>query len=130
MSLALLLDEQIAPAAARQARARNPAVWIQSVYEWKKGAFTGVADRLLLRAAAQEELTLVTFDRKSIPPILVEWGALGISHSGVIFVDDKTIRTNGIGGLVRAILSLWEAELFYDDRGRPRRAVSGGTRCS
>jgi hypothetical protein len=110
LRLALLLDEQISPEVARRIRAAKPAIVIHSIYEWMDGALCGVDDQFVLQAAARHRLTLVTFDLKTVPPVLVEWGSLGISHGGVVFVDDKTIRASDIGGLVRAILSLWDAE--------------------
>jgi hypothetical protein len=53
---------------------------------------------------------LVTYDRKTIPPILVEWGASGISHGGVLFVDNRTIASNDFGRLVRTLIYYWDQE--------------------
>jgi hypothetical protein len=51
-------------------------------------------------------LTLVTYDRRTIPPLLKLWAEEERSHGGVIFVDEKTISPADIGGLVRALISL------------------------
>jgi hypothetical protein len=34
---------------------------------------------------------------------LKDWAETGLHHSGTILVDDKTVRPNDIGGLVRAL---------------------------
>jgi len=51
-------------------------------------------------------LTLVTYDRRTIPPLLKAWAEEGRKHGGVIFVDENTISPADIGGLVRALIQL------------------------
>lgn len=108
--LSLLLDQHLSLAISEQVRAKRPEISIQSLYEWREGAFVGIADPLILRAAADDGLTLVTYDRKTIPPLLVEWGNAGISHGGVVFVDNLTIASNDFGRLVRALIHYWDLE--------------------
>ena len=74
--------------------------------EWHGGAFLGADDAVCLRAAEAEHLTLVTYDRRTIPPLLKRWTEEGRSHGGVIFVDQKTISPADIGGLVRALIGV------------------------
>jgi hypothetical protein len=112
--LSLLLDKQISPEVAEQVRAKRPEIPIQSIYEWRDGAFVGIADVLILQAAAEDSLTLVTYDRKTIPPVLVEWGTSGLSHGGVIFVDNLTIASNDFGRLVRGLIYYWDQEHTSD----------------
>jgi predicted nuclease of predicted toxin-antitoxin system len=107
VSLRLLLDEQISAKVADQVRANDPSVSIQSVHHWRGGSLLGKDDGLLLAAAAEESLTLVTYDQKTLPTLLVEMALLGQSHGGVLFVDDRTIASNNTGALVKALLSLW-----------------------
>jgi hypothetical protein len=59
-----------------------------------------------LRHAATHRWTLVTYDRRTIPPLLKAWAEAGQHHGGVIFVDEKTISPSDIGGQVRALTSL------------------------
>lgn len=106
--LAYLLDEQISPVVAEQLQAKNARITVTSVHRWQGGAFVGQADALLLRAAAQEGLTLVTYDLKTIPNLLSEFAAENEMQSGVLFVDDATLRSNDYGGLVRALLAHWQ----------------------
>ena len=108
--LSLLLDEQISPRVAEQARVKWPGVPIQTIHRWREGAFCGQDDDVVLDQARQDGLTLVTYDLKSLPPLLAEWAASGISHAGVVLVDDRTIAPSDFGGLLRALAELWRAE--------------------
>jgi hypothetical protein len=69
----------------------------------------GQSDEAILREAAAEKLTLVTYDLKTIPPLLKAWMEAGRDHGGVIFVDNKTIPSSDFGGLIRALQKLWQA---------------------
>ena len=112
--LSLLLDEQISPQVVSAALTLNAGVPIVSLYDWRGGALTGVDDVLVLQAAAEEALTLVTYDLKTIPPVFVEWGVSGRSHGGVVFVDDRSISPANFGGLARALLLFWEEQGTWD----------------
>jgi hypothetical protein len=114
MSLSLLLDEHVSAAVATQVQRKGADVAILSIHEWRGGALVGKDDDPLLDAAAAEGLTLVTYDQKTIRPLLTERALLGRSHGGVIFVDDKTIAQSDIGSLVKAILALWEQSHSWD----------------
>ena len=74
--------------------------------EWDNGSFLGQDDATCLQAAAAQGLTLVTYDRRTIPPLLKIWAEEGRSHAGVIFVDEKTISPANIGALIRALAAL------------------------
>ena len=125
--LRFLLDEQISPRVAEQARVKWPLVPMHSIYRWRKGAFCGQSDDMVLDGARQGGLTLVTYDLHSIPMLLAEWAASGIPHAGVVLVDDRTIAPSDFGGLLRALAHLWRAEkgAVWTDRvlflGRPAR---------
>jgi hypothetical protein len=75
--------------------------------EWETGAFLGQPDSACLQQAAVQGLTLVTYDRRTIPPLLKTWTEEGRKHAGVVFVDGKTISPSDIGGLVRSLSNLW-----------------------
>jgi hypothetical protein len=104
--LRLLLDEHIAPAVAKGVQRRNRALMIHTMVQWEGGDFLGRDDYVCLLEAAKQRLTLVTYERRTIPPLLKLWAEEGRSHGGVIFVDEKTIAPSDIGGLVRALTSL------------------------
>jgi hypothetical protein len=74
--------------------------------EWESGNFLGQDDSACLEEAAKQGLTLVTYDRRTIPPLLKAWTEEGHPHGGVIFVDEKTISPADIGGLVWALARL------------------------
>src|SRR5206468_3985227 len=71
-------------------------------------------DPELLRAARRQTLTLVTYDQASIPDFLRQFAADQEDHSGVIFVDNDTIRQSDVGGLARALARLWAREKNAD----------------
>lgn len=104
--LKLLLDEHVSPAVAHGLRRRNPSLVVHSMQEWQNGAFLGQDDTACLQEAARQELTLVTYDRRTIPPLLKTWAEEGRNHGGVIFIDEKTISPVDVGGLVRALLQV------------------------
>jgi len=112
----LLLDEHISPRVAVGLRRR--ALVVLCLAEWDNGAFLGQDDSSCLQAAANQGLTLVTYDRRTIPPLLKAWVEEGRSHRGVIFVDEKTLSPADIGGLVLALSSLSKETANLDWRNR------------
>ena len=106
--LAFLTDEHISHVIAEQVRQKRADILIESVLRWRDGALRNLADDLLLAAAMVEGMTLVTYDQKTIPPILLELAMCGGHHSGVVFVDRNAIVSSDIGGLVTALIA------FYD----------------
>ncbi len=119
--LKLLLDEHISPDVASGLRRRNRAMEIRYMVEWEDGYFLGQDDSACLREAAAQGLTLVTYDRRTIPPLLKIWAEEERMHGGVIFVDEETISPADIGGLVRALTRLvgetgdwdWTSRVYF-----------------
>jgi hypothetical protein len=101
--LKLLLDEHISPAVADGLRRHRRRTEVHYLVEWENGRFLGQDDHACLQEAAAQGLTLVTYDRSTIPPLLKIWAEEDRTHGGVIFVDEKTISPPDIGGLVRAL---------------------------
>jgi len=112
--LSLLLDEMNSRVVPEQSDRWRPDIPVTSVFTWRGGACAGVDDDIVLRAAYEESLTLVTYDCTTIPPVLIEWFDLGISHAGIIFIDERTISTADFCGLIRALSALWDAERDSD----------------
>ena len=110
----LLLDEHIPPYVAVGLVRIRPAVEIIGVRDWHKGTLMGAPDHVLLTRAQDEGLTLVTYDPKTIRPLLTAWAVSGRSHAGVIFVDGRTCRLGDAGGLVRSLARLCD-EIQFDD---------------
>jgi hypothetical protein len=104
--LKLLLDEHISAGVANSVHRRNRSLVVHSMVQWGSGNFLGKEDSVCLLEAAKQRLTLVTYDRRTIPPLLKIWAEEERSHGGVIFVDEKTISPVDIGGLVRALIAL------------------------
>ena len=104
--LKLLLDEHISARVANGVHRRNRSLVVHLMVQWESGNFLGKEDSVCLSEAAKQGLTLVTYDRRTIPPVLKLWAEEERSHGGVIFVDEKTISPADIGGLVRALIAL------------------------
>jgi len=112
--LQLLLDEHISPNVAEGLRRRSRAIVVRYMLEWEGGSYLGQEDSLWLQVAARHGLTLVTYDRRTVPPLLKNWAEVGHDHGGVIFVDEKSISPADIGGLVRALHMLFKQAGKWD----------------
>ncbi len=112
--LKLLLDEHISPYVAKGLRRRNRALVVRWIAEWEDAGFLGKDDSACLLEAFEQGLTLVTYDRRTIPPLLKAWAEEGRQHGGVIFVDEKTISPADIGGLGRALHWLYREAGTWD----------------
>jgi len=110
--LAFLTDEHISHVVAEQARLKRADIRIESLLQWRDGALRNTDDALVLAAAREEGLTLVTYDQKTIPPVLLELAGNGGHHSGVVFADCNSIPSDNIGRLVQALFA------FYDQYHR------------
>ena len=112
--LKLLLDEHISPDVADGLRRHSKSLLIHCMAEWEGGDFLGKEDSARLREAANQGLTLVTYDRRTIAPPLKTWAEEERRHGGVIFVDEKTISPADIGRLVRALIQLSKETVKWD----------------
>ena len=112
--LRLLLDEHISPAVAAGLRRRDKNITVSSLAEWEDGRYLGLADDFLLHGAAAQKRTLVTYDRKTIPSLLKVWAETDRHHGGVIFVDEKTIPSSNLGGLMRSLQALFRQSVRWD----------------
>ncbi|HZV90045.1 MAG TPA: hypothetical protein VFF95_21010 [Candidatus Binatus sp.] len=110
----LLLDEHISPAVADGLRRRNPSLTVVCMAAWEQGEFLGQQDSLCLQQAAVQGLTLATYDRRTIPPLLKVWAEEERKHGGVIFIDEKTISPADTGSLVRALSELAKTTTRWD----------------
>ena len=112
--LKLLLDEHISPGVADGLKRRHRPLVVHWMAGWEKGNFLGQDDSACLLGAAAQRLTLVTYDRRTIPPLLKTWAEEGRRHGGVIFVDEKTISPADIGTLVLALSKLFKETGKWD----------------
>lgn len=100
----LLLDEHISPAVAQGLSATG--ITVAALRDWHAGAYLEAADELILQTAHADGWSLVTYDLRTIPPLLKVWAEQGLSHGGVVLVDERSIAQNDIGGLIRALSRL------------------------
>lgn len=89
-------------------------MFVRCLAEWEDGKFLGASNALILGETAAQKFTLITYDRKTIPPLLKVWIETGRDHGGVVFVDEKTIAPSDIGGLIRALAEFAAAHSGYD----------------
>jgi hypothetical protein len=101
----LLLDEHISPRVAQGLRTKNPKLVVHGMGEWDGGVMLGQEDEVILRKAAVGGFTLVTFDLKTILPLIRKWAEEERPHAGVILIDERTIFQGDIGELIRSLTS-------------------------
>lgn len=102
----LLLDEHLSPRLADIVRSLAPELDVLSIHQWQHGRFTNQPDERILRAAAAEGRTLVTFDLRTIPRVLAEFGVCGESHAGVLFISAKSFAANDFKAVGRALVNV------------------------
>ena len=112
--LAFLTDAHISPRVAAGLRSRRPDIEIHALHEWRGGALLDAGDSAIMAAAAKDGLTLVTYDQRTIVPLLVQMAAVGQSHGGVVFIDHVSIAQEDTGAHVRALIDLWDRERDLD----------------
>ncbi len=114
--LRFLLDEHLSPDLVAAVQTLQAEIVVISLPEWGKGRYVGADDRTILAAAYEQGLTLVTYDQKTIPPLLVAWGERATPHAGVVFGSIHTIPTSDIGSLAlaRALVRLWRRDADLD----------------
>lgn len=125
----LLLDAHLPLAVATQLRLGGiDAIALQ---DWRGGELRHADDEQILTAAYEERRVLITYDRRTIPPLLRDWAELNQPHAGVILIGPRTIPPHDIGLLVRSLRALaeeygtedWHNQAsFYDRDERGRRA--------
>jgi hypothetical protein len=106
--LRFLLDEHLSPEIVSAVQAVHQEISVVSMNHWENGQYKGLDDDVVLAKAHEQGLNLVTYDLKTIPPLLVQWGHLGIPHAGVIFGSSHTISTSNIGAVARALIHVWQ----------------------
>lgn len=107
--LHLLTDAHISLSVAEQVKAKRPDCLIYSLRNWRQGALLNAEDDVILTKALAEGLTLVTYDQRTILPLISQWMAEGREHAGVVLIDDRTIAQEDVAGQVLALLELWDA---------------------
>jgi hypothetical protein len=73
------------------------------------GRLLGAADEDILAAATRDGRALVTFDLRTIPPLLKRWAETGERHAGVILVSASAMRPNDVRRVVRSLRRLADA---------------------
>lgn len=106
----LLMDVHVSRAVAAALLRRCPGMSVAHLADWHQGQWREGADHDILLAARLEQRTFVTYDLKTIVPLLRWFAEEELDHAGVILVDDKTIPQWDVGRLTNALAKLWQAE--------------------
>jgi hypothetical protein len=116
--LRFLLDETISRKVALLAKKRCPEMEIMSLHDWENGRFLGMSDGEILKVAVQQHLTFVTYDQSTVLMHMAQFIPEGCDHGGIIVIDGSQIAQRDIGGLVKALCWLWDAEAKPDWKNR------------
>ena len=99
-------------------RERRSEVMIESLLEWREGSLRGRDDSIVLAATAEAGYALVTYDLRTIPPLLRGWAAKGLSHHGVVFIDERTCRPQDFSAVADALIRIWDDMRTFEWRDR------------
>ncbi len=91
---------------------------IESLLEWREGSLRGRDDSIVLAATAEAGYALVTYDLRTIPPLLRVWAAKGLSHHGVVFIDERTCRPQDFSAVADALIRIWDDMRTFEWRDR------------
>jgi predicted nuclease of predicted toxin-antitoxin system len=114
----LVFDSHISPTVARGLVRRCRGLQAMHLRDWQQRRLLHAPDPELLAAAARDGWTLVTYDLRTIVPLLRDWAETQQHHAGVILVDDATIPSHHVGALLAALVQLWQAQGEEDWRDR------------
>ena len=112
--LCFLLDEHISQDVRAILEKLRPEIIAFAVTEWQDRRFEGLSDDEVLRAASASSLCLVTYDQRTIPPLLQRWAQRPEKHAGGIFVDERTIPPSDLAGLAQALVHFWLEHSLLD----------------
>ena len=112
--LSFLLDEHLSPDVAAIVLRLRSEIQVVALLDWQDGFWIGESDEDILRAAITVGMTLVTYDQRTIPPLLRRWAEMEESHAGVIFVDERTILPNDLSGLAHSLIGFWDRHREWD----------------
>lgn len=104
-----LTDAHMSPKVAVQVQAKRRDCQIHCLRSWRGGRLLDAEDNEILIAAFEEGLTLITYDQRTIVPLVSQWMMEGRSHGGVVFIDEQSILQEDIGGQVLALVELWDS---------------------
>jgi len=82
---------------------RRNGIDAAALREWHEGAFLGRRDEDILAAALNEDRVFVTYDLRTIPPMLKRFAVQGALHAGVILVNVGTILPGDVRRLTRSL---------------------------
>lgn len=112
--LRFLLDEHLSPEICRIVQGQHPDIEMHSILTWRGGYLRAHNDEQVLAAAADAGLVLVTYDLRTIPPLLHQLAARSQNHAGVVFIDSRSCRPQDLTCIAAALVRLWHSAHDYD----------------
>lgn len=103
----LLLDEHVSHRVVLALRKKG--VDVLGLREWREGSMLGTSDEEILAVALPEGRSLVTYDLRTVPPLLKRLAEAGTQHAGVILISVKTVAQDDVRTLVRLLAQLAES---------------------
>jgi predicted nuclease of predicted toxin-antitoxin system len=101
-----LLDEHISRRVVPALRRKG--VDVLGLREWREGSMLGADDEEILAVALPEGRSLVTYDLRTMPPLLRRLAEAGTQHAGVILISVKTVAQDDVRTLARLLAQLVE----------------------
>lgn len=102
----ILLETHIAKATLAALAKTAPMIEAEHLARWREGSLRNASDVDILAACHEERRVFVSFDLRTIPPLLRHWAAEGRDHSGVVFGDENTVRPNSPAEVAAALAAL------------------------
>lgn len=99
-----LLDEHISRRVVLALRRKN--LDVAHLRDWRQGSLLGAGDEEILAALLSEGRTLVTYDLRTVPPLLRRLAEDGTQHAGVILISMKTVAPHDVRTLARMLARL------------------------
>ncbi len=90
----LLFDCHFAKATVGALRKIAPDIEAEHLAQWQDAAFLQGGDDEILAACHRERRVFLTYDQATVADLLRLWAAEERPHSGVIFADENTVRSN------------------------------------
>jgi hypothetical protein len=109
-----LLDSHLPLAVVPASHAARPSCPIHHLAKWMNGAFLHDPDELILSAARDASPWFVTYDVGTIPDSLHRAIERGEPVSSVVLIPRRSIGPTDVGGIVRALVQLYDGDPTLD----------------
>lgn len=117
MPFRLLADENTSHRLVAACRNLLPEFPIVHIAAWQEGAWLGLDDAGLLNCCAESQLTLVGFDRATLPWHAGQLVRSGLDHAGLILFR-RSVRSADYGRQASLLTAFWQESSGWDWQNR------------